>query len=423
MYQLWVEAEHLRDHNSQGDPWCVDYSAHPLLDPRFIQRHTRVGRFFRLMYNRIKDNDAAYREEFGRMMRPIDTMPGSQGTDRIIEYLNEADAYIRDMIDLLPKAARKHVQPNAKITACNDMRTLMSFLFARENARIRYEAQRKLYLAKLLQDIDHSRSIQDGPRHKAYFEKLLREGLWEHAKDTNTVEIGYNLADDGQSIKYNLNPQPDQERWAFRSIFLEREVNGHNMPLDILYYNCRFKRTVTPISYEVVDGSRRVIEHKRWDAMRHNSSGSIVSKMIRKGINNPDDISDILGAMFIVHDEDGVNDLLTLLDATYGNTIGWRNITDTMADAPYSPGLNRYSGHGYKVYKGDLDILHPNPIPDMLPYLFHVEVQIYTMEGFLRTVHGAHDASHLSLKLRQFLHGLVPVVFPREIYGEEWLSL
>ena len=34
---------------------------------------------------------------------------------------------------------------------------------------------------------------------------------------------------------------------------------------------------------------------------------------------------------------------------------------------------------------------------------FPVEIQIYTLEGFLRTVPGAHDANHLALKLRQFL--------------------
>jgi hypothetical protein len=45
-------------------------------------------------------------------------------------------------------------------------------------------------------------------------------------------------------------------------------------------------------------------------------------------------------------------------------------------------------------------------------------VQIYTVEGFLRTVHSRHYASHQRLKLRQFLEGLLPSLFPTSIYGE-----
>ena len=44
------------------------------------------------------------------------------------------------------------------------------------------------------------------------------------------------------------------------------------------------------------------------------------------------------------------------------------------------------------------------------------------MESYLRTVCGLHDANHLALKLRQFMYGLVPRIFPKEIYGTEWLQ-
>ena len=37
----------------------------------------------------------------------------------------------------------------------------------------------------------------------------------------------------------------------------------------------------------------------------------------------------------------------------------------------------------------------------------------------MRTVHNQHYASHQRLKLRQFLKGLLPYLFPEEIYGED----
>jgi len=420
MHKQWVEASHLVRNDDLSDAWNVDYIGHPLLDPTFIQRPTRVGRFFRMMYNRILTDDELYGNEVARMLDPVGA-ENRHGPEDLVPFLTEADAYVRDLIALLPDAARVHARPQPLVCACNDFRTLLSLLFSREDTRVRFEAQRKLYLAKLLLDIDQSRHVQDGPAHKRHFEALLRQGMWEHAKDTNKVEIGFEMDADGETIHYNLDPRPGQQRWEFNSIFVCREINRRMIPLDVLYYNCRFKRTVTPISYEIVDGSHHVIERKRWDTMRGNSNGSIVSKMIRKGINNPAGISDMLGAIFVVHDEEALNELIVLLDNVVGNPIGWRNVTDTFTSDANGSALNRHSGRGYRVFKGDLDVLFPDP--DRRPYRYHVEVQIYTLEGFLRTVHGAHDANHLALKLRQFLHGIVPAIFPRAVYGDQWVSL
>jgi hypothetical protein len=49
--------------------------------------------------------------------------------------------------------------------------------------RQRYEARRKLYLAKLLFDIDHSRSVRDGPRHAALLADLFDRELWQRLND------------------------------------------------------------------------------------------------------------------------------------------------------------------------------------------------------------------------------------------------
>lgn len=36
-------------------------------------------------------------------------------------------------------------------------------------------------------------------------------------------------------------------RWNFRSTFIEKEHDGRAIALDVLYYNCRFKRSVAPV--------------------------------------------------------------------------------------------------------------------------------------------------------------------------------
>ena len=76
------------------------------------------------------------------------------------------------------------------------------------------------------------------------------------------------------------------------------------------------------------------------------------------------------------------------------------------------------------VFKCELDVLYRPPhAPDSPPYFFPVELQIYTLETYLRTIHTEHYASHQALKKRQFLLGLVPYLFPVGIYGEEPVRL
>ena len=50
------------------------------------------------------------------------------------------------------------------------------------------------------------------------------------------------------------------------------------------------------------------------------------------------------------------------------------------------------------------------------PYLFPVEVQIFTFEDYLATLSGA-EASHGAYKSRQFVNGLFPILFPAEVYS------
>jgi hypothetical protein len=403
--------------------WDVDYTAHPYLDPALWDRPSRVRRWTEYTWGRIRDDDAGYRREAARFLRPFhdgdETIaPEDADVARIGGYLREADVYLHSAIDLLPAAAATHVEPLAEVTACNDLRCLLGMIFADGSRRRRFEAQRKVYLANLLLDIDHSRPIQDGPLHLAYFEGLLQTALWRYRRQEHEVEIGYHLDLDGETVRYSSRPGPEDEVFTFHSSFLERRLGPRHTTLDVLYSNCRFKRSVMPLSFEVVGGRHHVSERVRWADMRQSRSGSILSKMIRRGINSPSAIADLLGAMFIVYDEDAVDDLLELLDAGLGNPLGWRNVTDSFAGG--GAGLNPHTGRGYKVFKGDVDILVPGGA-GRPPYRFTVEIQVHTLQSFLRTICITHDASHQALKLRQFLGGLVPYLFPAAVYGTDWL--
>ena len=425
MNKEWLDAATFRN-GKNGDMWQVDHSAHPLLDPGFPHRRSRLLNLTRQAYRRVRSSDDAYRDELVRLFHPLRS-PRSVGESlpalaaHAAEYLAEADVYLGSLVDLLPAEARDAVRVLGAVREESDLRDLLGLAFEGGSERERYEARRKLCLAQLLLRIEQSRLVQDGLRHLRFFEGLLGEGLWRHTRQVHELTVGYHLADDGRGIAYTSRPRENDQRWEFRSTFLEKQDGDRAVTVDVLYHSCRFKRSVTPVSFEVVDGRHRVLERVRWGEMKQQSSGSLLSKMIRKGINNPDEIGDIIGAMFIVADDDALNDLLTLLDACLGTPFGWRNVTDTFSPGPADSALNDWSSKEFKVFKGDVDILARAPLSGAL-YRFPVEIQIFTLEGFLRTVCGSHDASHHALKLRQFLYGLVPRVFPREVYGQEWLD-
>ncbi|MEN8008723.1 MAG: hypothetical protein ABFS42_17065, partial [Candidatus Krumholzibacteriota bacterium] len=379
------------------------YTAHPLLDPEFGTKGSRLLYLTRLNFRRIVRDDEIYRQELDRIFHPhvADSCGEPSLADLVVrtaEYLREADIYLASTIELLPTENRAAVLPLPLVTDCNDVRDLMGIAIHGEGERLRYEARRKLCLAQMLIQIDQSRIIQDGPTHKTHFEEILNEGLWKNTRQIHDLTVGYHISEDGHDIEYTTRPADGDMRWDFRSTFVEKKSGRRSIALDILYYNCRFKRSVTPISFEIVDGSHRVIEKIRWGDMRQETSGSVLSKMIRKGINNPDEIGDIIGAMFIVNDNDALTDLLVLLDSCVGTPFGWRNVTDTLNVRPGGSSLNTFSSKEFKVFKGDVDVLTEDEGGGPA-YRFPVEVQIFTLESYLRTVCGAHDASHLALKL------------------------
>jgi hypothetical protein len=426
MNEQWIRADRIFD-TWQDICWDVDYTAHPLLDPQFLSRPSRLRRFLQLTYERVAADEGAYHREAARLVRPLrggttELPPCADDVLIVAEFLGEADVYLQSTIDLLPESARVALAPLEAVGETNDLRELMGLALGTADTRLRFEVLRKIHLANLLLDIDHSRHVQDGPLHLTYFQELLDRDLWSHKTQQYPVQIGFHIDEDGETIRYTNRPRPGDQIWHFDSAFLEVRRPGQTLALDVLYHSCRFKRSVDRFSYEVVRGQHRVVEKVRWQGMKQHRSGSILSKMLRKGINNPDEIGDILGAMFIVPNEDALDDLLSLLDACVGNPFGWRNVTDALGHAPLGSRLNPHSGRGFRVFKGDVDVLFPGRYPGQSPYRFTVEIQIHTLESFLRTVCGAHHANHLALKLRQFLVGLVPVLFPAPVYGTNWLD-
>jgi len=395
-----------------------DYHAHPMLDPDYLHRDRIGARGLIRMYLEMARNRRAHYHHLNRLLNPIDA-PASpeENLETARRYFVDVNAYLREVLQLLDPTARKLLATDPEVSATNELLDLMDLAFRGDTPVLRFEAQRKLYLAKLFFDIDHDPGIQKGPDHKAYFENILDRELWIHTSRMKPVDLYYDIGSDGVRMEINTRRTAvNQEKWRFYLMRVRRTAQRRR-PIHVYHYACRFKREVAPFAYEQGASEYKVEEQPIWQALHGRRSGSVLSKMIRKGEVHPRKIQDIIGAMFIVKNRDEVVELQQVLFDIFGGPLRWKDQVNTIARPGDRAYLNPESGRGYEVLKSDVDVLHVSPDENREPYIFSVEIQIYTVEGFLRTVHSRHYANHQQLKLRQFLKGLLPPLFPVAVYG------
>lgn len=391
--------------------------AHPMLDPQFFERDPQSARALARGYVQMARGDEAYNSGLNRLLNPFERPRAlAENLEACRRYLVDVNAYLREVLSLLPPAERKSLAMDAEVAALNDVLGLLDLAFRGESARVRFDAQRKLYLAKLLFDIDHDPGVQMGPVHKEYFENLLVKSFWSKATRVKPIDLYFQLADDRMHITTRTRTSgAGDEKWSFH---LARVRWPARRPIHVYHYACRFKREMAPFRYQSGEAEYRIEERPIWETLHERRSGSILSKMIRKGEVHPRKIQDIIGAMFIVKDVQEVETLQDTLYDIFGGPLHWKDRVNTIRHPEDRTRLNAFSGDGYEVLKSDVDVVYA-PAGNQRPYIFSVEVQIYTIEGFLRTVHSRHYASHQRMKLRQFLEALLPRLFPVSVYGEE----
>jgi hypothetical protein len=411
-----------RETGERSDMTSPVLQGHPFLDPNLSENRPSILRYLYKLYLQMSRSEAEYNAFLNRLLHPA-------GEERPLEsnlatagyYINEATHYVRDLLELIPEKSRGTVAPHPHIARCSDVLELLSMIFGQPDRLISFEAQRKLYLAKLFFDVDHCWEVQRGGEHKEYLEEILEHEVFSNVAATRRVEICYSLGPDGETINYSVGRLgAGQECWAFDLQQIEMLREGRPIRLNVYFYSCRFKREVVP--YEYRRGAERysLIPTESWPGTSMRRSASIVSKMIRKGESDPRSSRDLIGAMFIVENLNELELLKELLFDVFGGFFRVKSVVDTVSRGEDRLLLNPQSGAGYKVYKVEVDMLY-NPVrnPQPMPYFFTVEIQLYTLENYLRTIHSLHYASHRRLKRRQFLEGLVPYLFPPVVYGEE----
>jgi hypothetical protein len=399
--------------------FCVDpRRAHPVLDPDIERHHPEISRSVYRLYLAIRDDQRAYEAFLSRLLNPSDA-PRSFAADQITAayFINEAQRYVEALVALFPRHKRGWLRPDPRVASERDVRALLGHILNSSDARRIFEARRLLYLGLLLLNVARTWEVQRGNLHRDFFAALLERELFRHAVSARDLDIAFDIAADGERIAYHDGPpRTGEEVWRFHLRELNFIQDGWPQRLNIYFYSCRSKREVLPFRYVRGQQAYELATRERWSELTLRRDASIVSKMLRKGSTRPCEIPDIVGAMFIVKDLREVETLKEALFDILGGPLKLRNVVDTLTRDEDRELLNPQSGSGYRVFKGDVDVLYQPEWGLGEPYVFTVELQIYTLETYLRTIHTRHYASHHRLKQRQFIEGLAPLLFPEEIY-------
>jgi len=401
------------------------YGAHPFLDPFLANTNPTLFRHLYKWYVQIREDAGAYNAFLNKILHAGgERRPLEANRTTAAYYLNEAVGFIGELLLMVPPEVRSRITPRPDVMGCPDIRELLTLIFESNDRRVSFEAQRKLYLSKLFFDVDHSWEVQRGAEHKEYFEEQLERELLAHTVERRPVDVCYGIRPDGETIEYTLGQRrPGQECWSFDLREVELIRDGRPLRFHIYFHTCRFKREVIPFQYSRGEERYHLAPTEFWPGLTKRRSASIVSKMIRKGENDVRWIEDLIGAMFIVESLYEVENLKEYLFDLFGGAFRVRNAVDTLNNPADRALLSQWSGSGYEVYKAEVDILYNSErycFPS--PYFFTVEIQLYTLESYLRTVHSAHYANHQAFKRREFLQGLCPHLFPAAIYGQEVLD-
>jgi len=403
----------------------LSYEGHPFLDPQLSNTNPALFRHLYKWYLAIREDPAAYNALLNKILRPAgESRPLEANRAAASYYLNEAVGFLGELLLMIPAPVRSRVTPRPEVMGCPDMLELLHLIFGSDNRRVSFEAQRKLYLSKLFFDVDHHWEVQRGAEHREYFEALLEHSLFAHTVERRPVDICYHIGPDGETMEYTRGRRgPGQECWSFDLREIELLHDGRPLRFHVYFYTCRFKREVIPFQYAQGADHYQLAPTEIWPGLTKRRSASIVSKMIRKGENDVRWIDDLIGAMFIVESLYEVENLKEVLFDLFGGVFRVRNAVDTLNRPEDRSRLNPWSGQGYEVYKAEIDVLYSSERHHYpMPSFFTVEIQIYTLESYLRTIHSAHYANHQALKRRQLLQGLCPYLFPGEIYGEAVLA-
>jgi len=368
----------------------------------------------------------------------------SKSYDSNMKQYNEHSRKISDFLeDLLltadfPKEILNVLREKEEVKNCHDFYEMLTFFRNTDSKRLRFEILRKIGLIVLLSRIEKSMNIDEMDYALKNVKKVFFKGLGLKKLKSS---FHYLWIDDNNNVQYSQNKSESFR--VYQNIVLKRNKAAMEIfPMQIFQH--------TPHKTQF---GNQILHHEIRNKLKDNSDeisySSFIEKILRKNLQFPNQIHDVIGIKLVVSDEEQIPQLIMDIQTFLGGSSTRKKEKNSLHKFGKRQ-LSQYSSKEYFVWKAiyditlphssekrikeilKLDIKNPEVKKELLKRLkyfknklndYVVEVQLQDMRSFLLSIAKGSLTDHSLLKRNQIRGNSFYKVFPQEIYEEELITL
>lgn len=370
-------------------------------------------------YLNIKFNDTAHFRSYEENMRTFSW------------YSAHVSGIIEDILGMaaFPKEITECIKEDARVRDCKDILGMLSLYRAAEEPRLRFEILRKLGLIVLLSRTRRSVFVQAVDTRMVDVWKAFRKRL---GRDGKLCLNYYFWLDSHNKVRF-CKEKHEAERLHLQDSESRRCIALRTFPLQ--RFVCRPFRT--PGGHEIM---KMEIRNKLNHAEKPYYT-SFIEKMLRKNLEFPSSVRDIVGIKIVVGTEDEIPDVIDDIETFLGGSSTRKKEKNSYHKFGRRP-LSVFSSPDYFVWKAIYDITLPHPSIQQVERLlalakdselqlelkkmqnnyienprdFLIEVQLQDIKSYLQSMASGSPTSHALLKRNQVRSNSFYKFFPKEIY-------
>lgn len=323
------------------------------------------------------------------------------------------------------------------VAKCSDAVDLLELYKHAADRRVQFEVLRKLGLIVLISRIVKCHIIPEIQVLSQSLESIFKQGLGFQAREPQ--EVFYWMDSRQCLVRFH-----DREE-AFNAY--QADLNDRNVWSQVM-----FPLQTYTLHPAIVSNGQEILHMELRNKLVKNGKPhftSFVEKVVRKNLQYPNQVRDVIGVKILVRDEDEIPQLIELLESFLGGSSTRKEEKNSLHKFGRRR-ISEFSSKDYYVWKAVYDVALPHPSLLHLDKMIQltrgnaeaqaelqarreyfqnkpkdcvVEVQLQDVDSYLLSNVKGSPSEHARLKMNQIRHNSFFKFFPREIYEPVLLEL
>jgi hypothetical protein len=412
------------------------------LDPKVIENPDEGTTFLRIARNRKPPSVLRQRLNSYINIKFNDiSHPKTYAENSILfkEYSSQASAIISDILNIagFAQPILAALSELKVVRDCHDFYEMLTLYRESNDKRVRFELLRKLGLIVLMARTRRSMLVDESDERMAQVWKALSKRL-VHTEDNKLTY--YFWLNNEKKVRFYKDAKTAQK--CCSADMEERSC---------LALDTYGMRTFECCPFLTFNGNRVLhMEVRNKFKVNHQTSyTSFIEKMLRKNLEFPNQVHDVIAVKVIVESEREIAPIIHDLESFLGGSSTRKEKKNTYHKFGRRI-LTKYSSKDYFVWKAIYDITLPHPNLEAMerllditkgneaaqkelrlrlkylinnPLDFVIEVQLQDIESHLQSIARGSPTEHALLKKNQIRSNSFYKLFPEEIYKDELIKL